>query len=146
MSDSGSGKLFVNPEGVSSVGREYGVQADKIRLHAREIQNVRDQYAGCWGNDQLGKQFEEKFVNGLNALEGIVTRVADTLDRTAKDLDDTGKDFRRADDDAGDAACQLAKGLDNAHDKRGRGGEGTGSEKTPLPKEDIALTKDGRGN
>ena len=102
-----SGRLWVNPEGVTAVGDSYRNQAALYERHLRHIQMLRAHYADAWGDDDMGKEFSKKFLSGLDNLENLLAGVRGTLDYTATALRAAGTSYRDADDVAG----ELAHGL-----------------------------------
>jgi hypothetical protein len=100
-------KFWVNPEGVSSLGRDYSEQAALFRSYLRQLAELRSRYGNSWGNDDLGKKFSVKFLEGLDTLDRIIGSVADTLEYAGEGLNQTGKSFRAANDEAGDASYRL---------------------------------------
>src|SRR5262249_6029595 len=102
-------ELWVDPEGVSHIGRNYGEQAALFRSYLRQLADLRARYGNSWGNDDLGQKFSAKFLEGMDTLERIIGTVADTLEYTGNGLKLTGKSFRAANDQAADASHQLDK-------------------------------------
>ena len=103
------GTLWVDPEGVSSVGDSYAEHADHYKKYLAEIADMRIRYQGAWGNDDMGKAFSAKFLAGMDSLEGVVKGVLGGLEYTAEGLRGGGKSYREADDGAADAAKMLSR-------------------------------------
>jgi hypothetical protein len=104
-----SGQIWVNPEGVTQLGDNYGEHGALYQGYLDQLQLLRAQYGNSWGDDDMGKQFSEKFLKGLDALDGMVTGVKETLDYTSAGLRESGKAYRLADDDARDTGHKLAR-------------------------------------
>ena len=103
------GTLWVDPEGVSSVGDSYADHADHYKKYLAQIADMRIRYQGAEGNDDMGKAFSAKFLAGMDSLEGAVKGALGGLDYTADGLLVGGRIYREADDDTVDAATLLSR-------------------------------------
>ena len=127
------GTLWVDPEGVSSVGDSYAEHADHYKKYLAEIADMRIRYQGAWGNDDMGKAFSAKFLAGMDSLEGVVKGVLGGLEYTAEGLRGGGKSYREADDGAADAAKMLSR-------RMGAGAKPTASPPSGAGAGDVGLT------
>jgi hypothetical protein len=108
-----SGRVWVDPEGVSSLGDRYADHAATYDEHLRRLQALRVQYKDAWGDDDMGKEFSQRFLSGLDNLENLVGGVKGTLEYTAEGLRSSGKSYREADDDAHAAGYKMAHDFAN---------------------------------
>jgi hypothetical protein len=103
--------LSVDPDGVIQTGGAYTDTAQVVRAYLQQLHDLRSAYHDCWGNDDLGKQFSEKFLEGLDALEAVVNGVAESLDFSGEGLTSGGKAYQGAEEDATDASNQLHQAM-----------------------------------
>jgi hypothetical protein len=128
-----SGRVWVDPEGVSSLGDRYADHAATYDEHLRRLQALRVQYKDAWGDDDMGKEFSQRFLSGLDNLENLVGGVKGTLDYTAEGLRSSGKSYREADDDAHTAGYKMAHDFANFTTTGGGGGNGGGGDSNSKP-------------
>ncbi|BCJ35631.1 hypothetical protein Athai_31340 [Actinocatenispora thailandica] len=107
MSENPSGSLWVNPEGVTKVGNAYQQQIALYETHLHRLESLRERYRSAWGDDSMGKQFQEQFDPLIDTLKGMITGVIGTLEFTAKGLRTAGESYRRADEDAATGSRKL---------------------------------------
>lgn len=122
------GQIWVDPEGVSHLGDRYAEHADVYDSHLRSLQYLRTQYKDAWGDDDMGRQFSQKFLSGLDNLEAIVGGVKGTLDYTSSGLRSGGQLYREVDDDARTAGHKMAHDFSNLTVTGGDDSGGTPSE------------------
>ncbi|AGL14096.1 WXG100 family type VII secretion target [Actinoplanes sp. N902-109] len=103
------GRLWVNPEGVVRVGDAYSQHVDIYQRYLDQLTSLRQRYADSWGDDDMGNQFSQKFLGGMDNLEKLVGGIKGTLDYTAKGLQESGKLYRQVDDEAGEAGHKMAR-------------------------------------
>lgn len=108
-----NGRLWVNPEGVTAVGDSYRGHAALYERHLRHVQMLRAHYADAWGDDDMGKEFSQKFLAGLDDLENLLAGVRGTLDYTATALRAAGISYREADDNAAEFSHRLGARMDD---------------------------------
>lgn len=107
MSDNPSGSLWVSPEGVSRVGNAYQQQIALYESHLHRLESLRQRYRSAWGDDSMGKQFQEQFDPLIDTLRDMITGVIGTLEFTAKGLRTGGESYQRADEDASTGSRKL---------------------------------------
>jgi hypothetical protein len=107
MSDNPSGSLWVSPEGVTRVGNAYQQQIALYESHLHRLESLRQRYRSAWGDDSMGKQFQEQFDPLIDTLRDMITGVIGTLEFTAKGLRTGGESYQRADEDASTGSRKL---------------------------------------
>jgi hypothetical protein len=135
-----NGRIWVDPEGVSALGDRYADHAAMYDDYLRRLHALRVQYADAWGDDDMGREFSQKFLSGLDNLENLVGGVKGSLEYTAAGLRESGKMYREADDDARAAGYKMGHDFSNltvtggggGGGSGGSGGSGSGSGRTPL--------------
>ncbi|MEV0395571.1 hypothetical protein [Polymorphospora rubra] len=95
-----NGSLWVDPEGVLSVGRAYDGHIAMYDRYLRRLDQLRAQYANAWGDDEIGNQFREQFDNTMDVVEGIILGVRGSVEYAAVGLRISGEGYRQAEDDA----------------------------------------------
>jgi hypothetical protein len=104
-------ELSVDPNGVIQTGRAYTAGGQLLRAYQRLLNQLRSTYSGSWGDDDLGQQFSQKFLDGLDTLERIVTGIGDSLDFGGEGLAAGGKAYQHAEDEATEAGDKLYQAL-----------------------------------
>ncbi|NMO56931.1 hypothetical protein HH310_37875 [Actinoplanes sp. TBRC 11911] len=108
-----NGRIWVDPEGVSALGDRYADHAVMYDDYLRRLQALRVQYADAWGDDDMGREFSQKFLSGLDNLENLVGGVKGSLEYTAAGLRESGKMYREVDDDARTAGYKMGHDFSN---------------------------------
>ncbi|GAA0389164.1 hypothetical protein GCM10009541_35270 [Micromonospora gifhornensis] len=103
------GEIYVDPDGVIKTGDGYDQYLATYTGHLARIREVRSRYSGSWGDDELGREFGQNFIRGLDAMEQIVETAVGMLQYTAEGLRASGIDYRRADEHAREAGLLLAR-------------------------------------
>ncbi|MBU2670261.1 hypothetical protein KOI35_42845 [Actinoplanes bogorensis] len=101
------GRLYVNPDGVVSVGDAYGEHVQIYDTYLANLVSLRERYSKAWGNDDMGQQFSTKFLAGLDNLESLIGGVKGTLQYTAEGLQSFGKAYAEADESAKEVGRQM---------------------------------------
>jgi hypothetical protein len=104
-------ELSVDPNGVIQTGSAYTAAGQILRAYQRQLDELRSTYYDSWGDDGLGQQFSQKFLDGLDTLERLVTGVADSLDFGGEGLTTGGKAYQYAEDEATEAGDKLYEAL-----------------------------------
>ncbi|MGW3859846.1 hypothetical protein, partial [Micromonospora arida] len=105
-------QIYVDPDGVTSTGARYGEHARTYEGYLAYVQNLRAQYGGSWGDDEIGKEFGASFDGGMDAVEQIVKAAISLIRYTSDGLRIGGQEYRTADEDARDAGMLLARQAD----------------------------------
>ncbi|MEV4703725.1 hypothetical protein [Actinoplanes sp. NPDC049316] len=113
MSGQPRGYVWVDPEGVIQLGDSYAEHGTLYESYATQLEQLRVRYGKSWGDDDMGQQFSQKFLEGLDALDSIVGSVKGTLHYTANGLRESGKLYRTSDEQAYDMSNQLAGGFED---------------------------------
>lgn len=124
-----NGRIWVDPEGVSALGERYADHAAIYDDYLRRLRALRVRYADAWGDDDMGREFSQKFLSGLDNLENLVGGVKGSLEYTAAGLRESGKMYREVDDDARTAGYKMGYDFSNLTVNGGGGGGGSA---TPL--------------
>ncbi|MCM4078055.1 hypothetical protein [Paractinoplanes hotanensis] len=102
------GRLFVDPDGVVSVGDAYDEHVQMYDTYLANLVALRERYANAWGDDDMGRQFSTKFLDGLDNLEGLIGGVRGTLSYTSEGLRSFGKAYAEADESAREVGLRMA--------------------------------------
>ncbi|MEV6694841.1 hypothetical protein AB0M35_25525 [Micromonospora sp. NPDC051196] len=103
------GEIYVDPDGVIKTGDLHDEHAAIYAGHLRRIQDLRARYGGSWGNDELGREFGQNFLKGMDTLERIVNGAVGMLRYTADGWREGGRGYRRADEYAREYGLLLAR-------------------------------------
>jgi hypothetical protein len=101
------GRLYVDPEGVVSTGRNYGEHVHIYDGHLTETEDLRLRYADAWGDDEMGSAFSTRFLAGMDHLDGLVGGVRGRLAYTSEGLVQFGHAYQVADEDAADVSHRM---------------------------------------
>ena len=112
MSGQPRGQLWVDPDGVVHLGDSYAEHGALYEGYVTQLEQLRNRYGKSWGDDDMGQAFSQRFLQGLDALDGIVGSVKGTLNYTAEGLRQSGKLYRDANEQAGEMSHQLAGNFD----------------------------------
>ncbi|MFD6717235.1 hypothetical protein AMK25_20425 [Micromonospora sp. TSRI0369] len=111
-SNNPGGRLWVDPDGVEGLGKAYESHVQLYESYLAQVTALRARYSNAWGDDDMGKEFSTKFLQGMDNLEAIIGGVKGTLHYTAEGLKESGRAYREADEDAADVSRMLAKDFD----------------------------------
>ncbi|MEU7713142.1 hypothetical protein AB0M37_09200 [Micromonospora chalcea] len=111
-SNNPGGRLWVDPDGVEGLGKAYESHVQLYESYLAQVTALRARYSNAWGDDDMGKEFSTKFLQGMDNLEAIIGGVRGTLHYTAEGLKESGRAYREADEDAADVSRMLAKDFD----------------------------------
>lgn len=82
--------MHVNPEALRARAPKFAAAADKLTKAFDDLEAVKDAEGACWGSDEAGTKFEEKYkpiadgtVTGKNFLENHLNRTTEDLGKTA---------------------------------------------------------------
>ncbi|MCT2277756.1 hypothetical protein M3G91_08980 [Micromonospora chalcea] len=112
ISNNPGGRLWVDPDGVEGLGKAYESHVQLYESYLAQVTALRARYSNAWGDDDMGKEFSTKFLEGLDNLEAIIGGVKGTLRYTAEGLTESGRAYREADEAAADVSLMLAKDFD----------------------------------
>ena len=113
MSGEPRGQMWVDPEGVVQLGDSYADHGAIYEGYKTQLEQLRTRYGKSWGDDDMGQAFSEKFLQGLDALDGIIGSVKGTLTYTSEGLRQGGQMYRKTDEEAAEMGHYLAGNFDN---------------------------------
>ncbi|MCO8275481.1 hypothetical protein M1L60_33350 [Actinoplanes sp. TRM 88003] len=102
-----SGHIYVDPEGLKRAGEAYDDHAQYYDHQLRNVQGLRSTYDGCWGDDEMGREFATSFLAGLDGAEAVLKGSHAHVRYAADTLADSGTDYRDTEDGAVDAGTRL---------------------------------------
>ncbi|MBO4161966.1 hypothetical protein [Micromonospora antibiotica] len=102
------GAVWVDPEGVISVGDSYAQHTAHYDECLRQLGLIRARYTPAWGDDEIGNQFQKQFDQTMDVVEGAVRGVNGLLEYAAVGLRVSGEGYRQADEDATGAGRVIA--------------------------------------
>ncbi|MDY7085791.1 MAG: hypothetical protein SYR96_11860 [Actinomycetota bacterium] len=114
------GRLYVNPDGVVSVGDAYGEHVQIYDTYLANLVSLRERYANAWGDDEMGQQFSTKFLDGLDNLEKLIGGVRGTLAYTSEGLRSFGKAYAEADESAMEVGRRMQGDFEESFTPRAR--------------------------
>ncbi|WP_305785765.1 hypothetical protein [Symbioplanes lichenis] len=106
------GQLWVNPEGVVSVGDAYAQEMALYDQYLSQLASLRARGQAAWGDDDMGKEFSEKFLQGMDNLESLIGSVRGTLKYTSEGLRESGLLYRQVDDEAHEVGEKMSRDFD----------------------------------
>ncbi|XTZ13471.1 hypothetical protein ACQSSU_18245 [Micromonospora echinospora] len=107
------GHLWVDPEGVISVGDSYAQHAARYHECLRRLNLLRARYEPAWGDDEIGRQFRKQFGLTLDHVESAIRAVLGYLEYAAVGLRVSGEGYRQADEDATAGGRMIAEEFAN---------------------------------
>ncbi|MEV0327405.1 hypothetical protein AB0H63_13290 [Micromonospora echinospora] len=107
------GHIWVDPEGVVSVGDSYAQHAARYHECLRRLNVLRARYEPAWGDDEIGRQFQKQFGQTLDGVEGAILTVLGYLEYAAVGLRVSGEGYRQADEDAAIGGRMIAEEFAN---------------------------------
>ncbi|MEU6073715.1 hypothetical protein [Micromonospora sp. NPDC047074] len=102
------GVVWVDPEGVISVGDSYAQHLARYDECLRRLNLLRARYAPAWGDDEIGLQFQQQFNQTLDGVEGAILAVRGYLEYAAVGLRISGEGYQQADEDAAVGGQMIA--------------------------------------
>ncbi|GID32211.1 hypothetical protein [Paractinoplanes brasiliensis] len=101
------GHVWVDPDGLKRAGEEYERHAVYYDHQLRNVQGLRLMYDGCWGDDDMGREFARSFLAGLDGAEAVLKGSHAHVRYAADSLKESSGDFADTEDDAVDAGGRL---------------------------------------
>ncbi|BCY07229.1 hypothetical protein [Actinoplanes sp. L3-i22] len=101
------GTLWVDPDGVAAVGESIDRHADLYESYQRRLDSIRMRYQSAWGDDDGGRAFGDRFVDGVDTVDNAIGATKGKLAYAATGLRTAARYYREADDNAQDASHQL---------------------------------------
>ncbi|MEN8651634.1 hypothetical protein ABCR94_13645 [Streptomyces sp. 21So2-11] len=98
--------LDVDPDKLEKSSEDMAKVAEKIKLIRDDYLDKLTSYQGCWGDDEFGKKFAEKYLKGVDAAKMGVRELSDALSGSAESLKDAAKDFSKQQQEITDALGQ----------------------------------------
>lgn len=111
--NSPAGRLWVDPEGVVLVGDRYAEHAALYQNFLNEFDALRSRYASSWGNDELGVQFSQAFLDGMDNIEGLIGGVKGRLAFAGEGLRENGRLYGVVDDEAQEVSHSMGQDFDS---------------------------------
>jgi len=112
MSGEPRGQMWVDPEGVVQLGDSYADHGAIYEGYITQLEQLRTRYGKSWGDDDMGQAFSQKFLQGLDALDGIIGSVKGTLTYTSEGLRQSGLAYRKTDEEAAEMGHYLEGNFD----------------------------------
>ncbi|SDT56359.1 hypothetical protein [Actinoplanes derwentensis] len=106
------GRLWVDPDGVEGLGLAYEGHVELYDSYLSQLTALRSRYANAWGDDDMGKQFSTKFLEGIDNLEAIIGGVKGTLAYTSAGLTESARAYREADEAAAEVTGKMSKSFE----------------------------------
>ncbi|WBB71946.1 hypothetical protein O7602_19660 [Micromonospora sp. WMMD1128] len=127
-----NGPLWVDPEGVISVGDTYLQHIERYDECLRHLGLLRARYALAWGDDDMGNQFQKRFDSTMDGVEGSILGVRGYLEYAAVGLRVSGEGYRQADEDAAQAGRRIAADFTPLSASFAAGPDGDAQDPVPL--------------
>lgn len=135
--NSPAGRLWVDPEGVVLVGDGYAEHAALYQNYLNDLDAMRSRYANSWGNDEMGVQFSQAFLGGMDNIEGVIGGVKGRLVFAGEGLRENGRRYGVVDDEAQEVSHSMRQDFDShlslAYSEEGVAGSGEGFAKPLFP-------------
>ncbi|WP_018587130.1 hypothetical protein [Salinispora arenicola] len=147
--NSPAGRLWVDPEGVVLVGDGYAEHAALYQKYLNELDSLRSRYASSWGNDEMGVQFSQAFLGGMDNIEGVIGGVKGRLAFAGEGLRENGRLYRVVDDEAQEVSHSMRQDFDShlslAYAEEGVPGSGEEFAEPLLPSVVVRATRPEEG-
>ncbi|WFE34597.1 hypothetical protein [Micromonospora sp. WMMD975] len=127
-----NGPLWVDPEGVISVGDTYLQHIERYDECLRHLGLLRARYALAWGDDDMGNQFQKRFDSTMDGVEGSILGVRGYLEYAVVGLRVSGEGYRQADEDAAQAGRRIAADFTPLSASFAAGPDGDAQDPVPL--------------
>ena len=98
----------LDPTGVAAGTKRLNAAGERLNTAVTALNVVLDDHEGCWGTDDIGKGFAQKYVQPATDVRKYSGEAGTGLVTTGKDLDKAAETFRTLDHDR---AQQLDQSL-----------------------------------
>lgn len=119
-----SNYFAVNPDGLAKTAPNMRTVSDQARQILTRLQSNLDALGDCWGDDPMGKSFEEQYLTARKQMFDGMQGIVDVVDSTADGLETMAKGFHQTEEQN----TANARGFE-----RGTGGTHSGSFTEPNP-------------
>ncbi|MGW1029008.1 WXG100 family type VII secretion target [Streptomyces sp. NPDC002577] len=110
-----SNYFAVDPDGLAKNAPNVRAYSDQMRQVVTRLQTRLDELGNCWGDDPMGKSFEEQYLTPRDQMISGLLGVVDVLDSTADGLETMAKGFHATEDQNTSAARSFERGTNDTH-------------------------------
>jgi hypothetical protein len=97
-----------DPQGLHATAPLYGHTADQVAQIYRTLTDVLDLEGACWGSDEAGTAFGQKYVAAALPALSQLSQTNEGLQSMVDGVATWAKNYLRADDAAQHSAAQIA--------------------------------------
>ncbi|WP_328779543.1 WXG100 family type VII secretion target [Streptomyces canus] len=110
-----SNYFAVDPDGLAKTAPYVRAYSDQMRQVVTRLQSSLDEYGNCWGDDEMGKAFEEQYLTPRDQMIDGLKGIAEVLDSTADGLETMAKGFHATEDQNTATARGFERGTSDTH-------------------------------
>ncbi|MER5393454.1 hypothetical protein [Saccharopolyspora sp. NPDC002686] len=82
-----SKNVFIDPDGVDAANNRIRAVHTRMSEMCKRLNAVLTENHGCWGDDEIGKKFEEGYVGAEDTLTESNEMIAKNIGETAAAID-----------------------------------------------------------
>jgi WXG100 family type VII secretion target len=105
-----SNYFAVDPDGLAKNAPNVRAYSDQMRAVFTRLQSRLNELGDCWGDDPMGKAFEEQYRTPRDQMVSGLQGIADVLDSTADGLETMAKGFHQTEEQAAATARGIGHG------------------------------------
>ena len=105
-----SNYLAVDPDGLAKNAPNVRAYSDQMRQVVTRLQSRLGELGDCWGDDPMGKAFEEQYVTPRDQMISGLQGIVDVLDSTADGLETMAKGFHATEEQNTASARSFERG------------------------------------
>jgi uncharacterized protein YukE len=110
-----SNYFAVDPDGLAKNAPNVRAYSDQMRQVVTRLQTRLGELGDCWGDDPMGKSFEEAYLSPRDQMVTGLLGIVDVLDSTADGLETMAKGFHQTEETNTATARGFERGADDTH-------------------------------
>ncbi|MFI7499928.1 WXG100 family type VII secretion target [Streptomyces sp. NPDC049687] len=110
-----SSYFAVNPDGLAKTAPYLRAFSDQWAQIGARLEARLDEFGNCWGDDEMGKAFEEQYLEPRNQMMEGFKGIAEVLDSTADGMETMAKGFQATEDQNTATARGFERGASSPH-------------------------------
>jgi len=93
-------EFYLDPVGLAQATSRLRASGDRLNSAFSKLTETLDQHDGCWGTDDIGKGFANKYVKPAADSTSGSREVIDSIGQLTGDLDKSSAEFQSVDHDS----------------------------------------------
>jgi uncharacterized protein YukE len=107
-----SSYFAADPDSLAKTAPYVRAYSDLMRQVVTRLESRLAELGDCWGDDSMGKAFEEQYRTPRDQMISGLHGIADVLDSTADGLETMAKGFQQTEDQNTATARSVERGID----------------------------------